>query len=223
MTSFKHLLPCLALAACGVDHNTITDTPDGLTLTQHDRDGMRGTFASDGSTIAFELVTEGSEHHVRFSDAVGHLLSDNVVNATSDAATVFDPAQLAGLPEASLVSPLAEALRVNNGPIPTTAPPQAAPDAFPVTWTGCNSWVPPGGVASCGTTFFGYSSIWVENPNGQLSYFHYWSQGFNAPPPGEAGTGTFVGPNNSVNLGGWWWGQWVFVWNDGPNWLYVTH
>ena len=221
----RSFLAAAALVACGTESQP-AQVPDGLHVDKRDATGVRGTFAQNGVAVAFELATDGAVHRVRIADLDGHPLVDRTVDESTDASTLFDGAQLAGLPEADVLAPLGEALHVRGGiaePVLAATTKATAAGGWP-NWYGCNNWIQPGDGVICGSTFFGYTSINVENYwSPSINYFHYWSEGFAAPYPGEMGTFDAVGGYSSLSLGGWWWGQWVYVYNDGPNWIYVTH
>jgi hypothetical protein len=83
----------------------------------------------------------------------------------------------------------------------------------------CNAWMYPGDSVFCGSVFFGYTSILVEN----CTYYQWaiifdGSNGYYyAVPPAQNGLCSYI------DFGGWLWGANIGFSNPGSIPVYVTH
>lgn len=230
------ILGVIAAAGCVGDPGPI---PDGLHITASTPDALRGTFAKDGVEVGFEFAIEDGMGHVRVTDMAGRSLIDAVGADGVDPTTLLDRGRLGAgggdAPEADLLSPLRDALHAmrpaeleGSAELPPRTD-RVSPRATALScgqYLPCGSWAAPGQVVYCGTVFLGATGIYVQNlSSGTNDYVHYWSS--TSPGPiyycGEQGSPQWVGPYSSLSLSGWWWGQWVYVYNDGPNYIRVTH
>ncbi|HUJ60603.1 MAG TPA: hypothetical protein VLX92_19010 [Kofleriaceae bacterium] len=232
-----NLVLALSLAACGVDAPT---ADEGLHVSDRTADRLAGTYGGAGTSVAFELARDHGQAHVRVTDAGGRTLIDAVSDEHSDPTALIDAARLApgdaGSPEASLLVPLRDALHAmpttdatlaaerarGSGDMPTA---QAAMTAQSCPYYfSCDSWAPPGSVVVCGTQFFGESSIYVWNDGPQWQLYSQWNA--SGPVVKECAVqGSFgvIPPNFDMDLSAWYWGENVYIYNTGVDWIYVSH
>ncbi len=195
---------------------------------------LAGRFTKDGTTIGFDFEMRGDTMHVLVTSAAGAPLIDSAGHEGGGHTTrmlggrlVVEGAaaklpeytgdraverELHEMPEGAAINALEPALeqaQVNTHMLPTAYITGKVPTA--VGYGNCNTWVPDGTYATCGSVFLGWTSIYVENCSTYSAEYELTSAldgTAGAPAQGwydmGGGSPPWYCPQN--NHGGWWWG-----------------
>jgi hypothetical protein len=231
-----------AAAACGgADPASTSETTESrdLELTTKTPTSVAGRFTKEGATIAFQIDREGTAKHVRMATTAGAPLVDSMIRTDGHTTHVLGdrlvvesvggkPPTYTGdraaekalheLPESKCIENIESALAaagVDAALLPSEREDGTGPKLQSVGFGNCGAWIPEYGSATCGTTFFGWTGIYVTNCNWDDVWFNFNGEGGHVisgthnPNGGCNGwDSTPVNANGcaSCNYGGWWWG-----------------
>jgi hypothetical protein len=232
-----------AAAACGgadagsTSSASETTESHDLALTTKSATSVVGRFTNEGATITFQIDREGTAKHVRMATTAGAPLVESIIRTDGHTTHVLGdrlvvesiggkPVTYKGdrgaekdlhdMPESKCIEALESALTaagVDAGLLPSQR--EGGLQMQSVGFGNCGAWIPEYGQATCGTTFFGWTNIYVTNCNWDDMWFSLNGDGGRAitgaynPNGGCNGwDSTPVNANGctSCNFGGWWWG-----------------
>jgi hypothetical protein len=196
--------------------------------------------SSDGTPLIDSDVQQGGGHTTRM---LGGRL---VVKGVAEELPTYDgdrkvERELHEMPEGNVIGGLEPALaaaRVNPNMLPTRY--ISATTASAVGYGNCNTWVPDGNYATCGSVFLGWTPIYVQNCSTYSAEYELTSAldgTAGAPAQGwyDMGGGSPPWYCPRDDHGGWWWGanitfrnsahlQWNYYWPTVvPGSLYFGH